>query len=123
MRLSIVALVTFIAAGTAGNLHAQFQAAGSLGALAPANLTKQRPKPPFDLTGTWLHSGGPGNNFRFAPPEGAKLTPFAQQHLDASKNAAAEGKAYHDDIGQCWLAGMPVIMTRVWLFSMVPTPT
>jgi hypothetical protein len=94
-----------------------------LGALAPANLAKSRPKPPFDLTGTWLHSGGPNNNFRFAPPQGAKLTPFAQGHLDASRKAAAEGKAYHDDIGNCWPAGLPVIMTRVWPIAMVQTPT
>ena len=32
-----------------------------LGALAPANLAKPRPKPPFDLTGVWLHGGGPNN--------------------------------------------------------------
>src|SRR5690606_41718779 len=27
---------------------------GFLGALAPENLAKPRPKPPFDLTGTWF---------------------------------------------------------------------
>jgi hypothetical protein len=102
---------------------AQTTPSTGLGALAPANLAKPRPKPPFDLTGTWLHSGGPNNNFRFAPPPDAKLTPFAQGHLDASRKAAAEGKAYHDDIGACWPAGMPVIMTRVWPIAMIQTPT
>ena len=27
---------------------------GYLGALAPENLNKERPAPPFDLTGTWF---------------------------------------------------------------------
>src|SRR5258708_35284710 len=82
-----------------------------LGALAPANIAKARPKAPFDITGTWLHAGGQGNGFRFSPPPGFKLTPAAQVHYDAAKKAASEGKAYHDDIGQCWPARMPVIMT------------
>ncbi|MBV9504875.1 MAG: hypothetical protein JO323_07705 [Acidobacteriia bacterium] len=94
-----------------------------LGALAPANLAKPRPKPPFDLTGTWQHSGGRDNPFRFGPPEGAKLMPSTQTHLAAAKKAAAEGKAYHDDIGACWPAGMPVIMTRVWPIAMIQLPT
>ena len=94
-----------------------------VGALAPSNLAKERPKPPFDLTGTWLHGGGQNNGFRFAPPEGYKLTPFAQAHFDAARKAQAEGKAYHDDIGACWPAGLPVIMTRVWPIAMVQTPT
>jgi hypothetical protein len=109
----------------ATELCAQFQAAGALGALAPANLAKPRPKPPFDLTGTWLHGGGaPGSNpFQFAPPPGFKLTPEAQVHYDAAQKAAAEGKVYRDDIGQCWPAGLPVIMTRVWPIAMIQLPT
>jgi len=94
-----------------------------LGALAPANIAKNRPKAPFDLTGTWQHGGCQNNGFRFSPPEGFKLTPFAQAHYDAAKKAAAEGKTYHDDIGACWPAGLPVIMTRVWPIAMVQLPT
>jgi hypothetical protein len=94
-----------------------------LGALAPANLAKARPKPPFDLTGTWIHAGGPNNGFRFSPPAGFKLTAAAQVQYDAAKKAAADGKVYHDDIGQCWPAGLPVIMTRVWPIAMVQAPT
>src|ERR1700682_3092888 len=90
-----------------------------LGALAPANIAKPRPKPPFDLTGTWLHAFGPGNAFTFSPPADFKLTPAAQVHYDAAKKARAEGKAYHDDIGQCWPAGLPVLMTRVWPIAMI----
>src|SRR5262245_60539752 len=109
--------------GAAADLSAQFQPQGALGALAPANLAKPRPKPPFDLTGTWLHGGGENNGFRFSPPPDFKLTPEAQKHYDAARKAQAEGKVYHDDIGQCWPAGLPVIMTRVWPIAMIQLPT
>src|SRR5678816_1766614 len=78
--IGVVALSLF----TAIDLAAQFQPPGALGALAPANLAKPRPKPPFDLTGTWLHGGGQNNPFQFAPPPGFKLTPEAQVHYDLS---------------------------------------
>jgi len=115
-------LIIAIAAFAAANLVAQAPPA-QLGALAPANISKSRPKPAFDLTGTWQHSGGPNNNFRFAPPEGFKLTPAAQVQYDAAKKAQAAGKVYRDDIGQCWPAGLPIIMTRVWPIAMVQNPT
>src|SRR5215472_14772412 len=129
MRHSRIHLLTFAALAVvavlcaASDLHAQFQPAGSLGALAPANLAKPRPKPPFDLTGTWMHGGGPNNGFRFSPPAGFKLTPAAQVHYDAAQKAAKEGKVYRDDIGACWPAGLPVIMTRVWPIAMIQGPT
>jgi hypothetical protein len=94
-----------------------------MGALAPANLAKPRPKPAFDITGTWLHALGPNNGFRFSPPPGFKLTPTAQVQYDAAQRAAKEGKVYRDDIGQCWPAGLPIIMTRVWAIAMVQKPT
>ncbi len=34
-----------------------------------------------------------------------------------------KARSYHDDIGQCWPAGLPVIMTRVWPIAMVQMPT
>lgn len=105
------------------SVFAQAPPPPQLGALAPANIAKNRPKAPFDITGTWQHGGGQNNSFRFSPPEGFKLTPFAQAHYDAARKAAAEGKTYHDDIGACWPAGLPVIMTRVWPIAMVQTPT
>src|SRR5436190_24320749 len=100
LRMKILTIIAFTL-GAASDLAAQFQSPGELGALAPANLAKPRPKPPFDLTGTWLHGGGaPGTNpFQFAPPPGFKLTPAAQVHYDAAQKARAEGKVYHDDIG------------------------
>jgi hypothetical protein len=94
-----------------------------LGALAPSNIAKTRPKPPFDITGTWLHAFARDNPFTFSPPPGFKLTPEAQVQYDAAKKAQAEGKAYHDDIGACWPAGLPVIMTRVWPIAMIQKPT
>jgi hypothetical protein len=94
-----------------------------LGALAPSNIEKQRAKPAFDITGTWLHAFSRDNPFTFSPPAGFKLTPEAQVQYDAAKKARAEGKAYHDDIGQCWPAGLPVIMTRVWPIAMIQKPT
>ena len=40
-----------------------------LGALAPANLKKPRPKPPFDLTGTWFIDFSKGfDSWRSGPP-------------------------------------------------------
>jgi hypothetical protein len=71
-----------------------------LSALAPANLAKPRPKPPFDLTGTWQHDGR-ANTWRFVP-ETFKLTPAAQTHYDRGVQALKDGGVYRDDIGQCW---------------------
>ncbi len=95
----------------------------ALGALAPASVGKPRPAAPFDLTGTWLHGGGANNPWQFAPPAGFKLTPAAQAQYDAYKKATAGGKAYRDDIGHCWPAGLPIIMTRVWPIAMIQKPT
>jgi len=122
MRFHILPLAV-VSFGTAIGLVGQTPPPPQLGALAPANIAKSRPKPPFDLTGTWQHGGGQNNNFRFSPPDGFKLTPFAQGHYDAARKAAAEGKVYQDDIGNCWPAGLPVIMTRVWPIAMVQVPT
>ena len=92
-----------------------------LGALAPANIAKPRPKPPFDLTGTWQHDGR-ANTWHFIP-ETFKLTPSAQEHYDKGQKALKDGGIYRDDIGQCWPAGMPLIMTRVWPIAMIQLPT
>jgi hypothetical protein len=122
LRMANTALAMASLFAAAPTVWAQAEPA-QLGALAPANVSKPRPKPPFDLTGTWMHGGGPNNGFRFSPPEGFKLTPAAQVHYDASRKAAAAGKVYRDDIGQCWPAGLPLIMTRVWPIAMVQGPT
>ena len=59
--MGMAALVVLSVVIAASDLAAQFQAPGELGALAPANLAKPRPKAPFDLTGAWLHAGGDEN--------------------------------------------------------------
>jgi hypothetical protein len=112
-----------LALGTPSVALAQAVVPAPPGALSPENLSKQRPKPPFDLTGTWLHDNKDGpNSWRFVPPT-FKLTPQAQEHYDAGQKATKEGKVYRDDIGQCWPAGMPLIMTRVWPIAMIQLPT
>src|SRR5688572_23441742 len=93
-----------------------------LGALSPANLAKPRPPAPFDLTGTWQHELRGPQSWKFVPPT-FELTPEAQVHYDAGRRAAAENKVYRDDIGQCWPAGMPLIMTRVHPFVLMQYPT
>ena len=95
----------------------------AVGALAPEAIA-DAPKPPWDITGTWLHGGGPNNPWQFSPPEGFKLTPEAQVFWDGTQAAAAKGKVYQDDIGQCWPAGLPIIMTcRRWMAAFLMTST
>jgi hypothetical protein len=118
MGMAVLVVLTIVAGASV--LAAQFQAPGELGALAPANIAKSRPKAPFDLTGAWLHGG---ESERFDPPAGFRLTPEAQVHYDAAQKATKEGKLYRNDIGLCWPAGMPIMMTRVWPVSMIQLPT
>jgi hypothetical protein len=44
-------------------------------------------------------------------------------HADLSQKYLKEGKVYRDDIGQCWPAGLPLIMTRYWPMAMIQLPT
>ncbi len=96
---------------------------GQAGALDPANLAKKRPKPPIDITGTWFVDLSEGfNKFMFGPPY--------PEFYDAAKKAQVEGAAarargenYRDSIGQCYPAGLPMIMTRVWPVMFVQLPT
>jgi len=112
-----VALVLIAGLACSPNLRAQNPQGQS--ALAPENLAKPRPKAPFDITGVWLHNG----NERFDPPAGFELTPEAKVHYDAAAKATAEGKLYRNDIGLCWPAGLPIMMTRVWPITMIQMPT
>jgi hypothetical protein len=103
-------------------LAAPAMAAEPLSALAPQNLARPRPKAPIDLTGTWKIVIEPSTGgFNFAPLP--KLKPHAQAMYEAGIKANAEGKAYRDDTGACWPAGMPKIMTRVWPVQIIQTPT
>jgi len=95
-----------------------------LSALAPATIARlAKTKPPFDLTGNWFIDVSENPEaWRFGPPY-PKLTSPSQVHWDAAKKATAEGKVYRDDIGQCWPAGLPLIMTRYWPMAMVQIPS
>lgn len=98
--------------------------AGQLGALAPENLNMDRPEPAFDLTGTWFVdlSGGFGA-FRFGSQGYPEFKEQAQLDFDEGQRARAENRPYRDAIGQCFPAGIPMLMTRVWPIMMVQVPT
>jgi hypothetical protein len=118
MRIRTFTFIVLVISAVTIDVPLQLAAPLQLGALAPANMSKSRPKAPFDLTGTWLHDNSSApNSWKFIPPT-FKLTPEAQKHYEAGQRAAKEGKLYRDDIGQCWPAGMPLIMTRVWPIAM-----
>ena len=96
---------------------------GFLGALAAENLAKPRPKPPFDMTGTWfVNLRRSFQDFRFGPPYPEFAEP-GQTALREAEEARRQGVPYRDAIGQCYPAGMPMIMTRVHPISMVQLPT
>ena len=96
---------------------------GYLGALAPENLAKKRAKPPFDLTSTWfVDLRRAFADFRFGPPY-PEFYEAGQKAMVEAAAAAKKGERYRDSIGQCFPAGMPMIMTRVWPISMVQLPT
>ncbi len=91
--------------------------------LDPENLALSRSQPPFDLTGLWfIDLQFDATSWRFGPPF-PELTAAAQSHYEASIEASEQGRVYRDDIGQCWPAGMPLIMTRVWPIAMIQLPT
>lgn len=96
---------------------------GQLGALAPENLNKERPAAPFNLTGTWFVDLSEGfGKFRFGPPY-PEFIGQAKLDFEEGQRAAAERRPYRDAIGQCFPAGIPMIMTRVWPIAMVQLPT
>jgi hypothetical protein len=96
---------------------------GYLGALAPENLAKPRPAPPFDVTGTWFVDLSEGfARFLFGPPYPKFYAPGREALVEAAR-AQAEGRTYRDAIGQCYPPGMPMLMTRVWPHAFIQLPT
>ena len=96
---------------------------GYWGVLAPENLRKPRPKAPFDLTGTWfVDLRRSFSDFMFGPPY-PEFYEGGQQAMKDAAAAAKAGKPYRDSIGECYPAGMPMIMTRVWPIQMIQLPT
>ena len=93
-----------------------------LGALAPENLRKERPEAPIDVTGTWFVDLSEGfANFRFGPP----YPEFIGQTKEDFEygQSLPRGASWRDAIGQCYPAGIPMIMTRVWPIMMIQLPT
>jgi len=107
----------------AGPVAAQTALEGKyLGALAPANLSKPRPKAPIDLTGTWDMVIDPSNGSYLFEPK-PPLTPATQKEFDTTQDYAKKGFEYHDDPGACWPLGMPRMMTRFWPIQIIQLPT
>ncbi len=127
LALALVAPV-LVCAQTAAERRLQMgntimQHPGMLGALAPENLRKERPAPPFDLTGTWFVDLSKGFvNFMFGP-EYPEFIGQAKLDFEEGQKARADRRPYRDAIGQCFPAGIPMIMTRVWPIAMVQLPT
>jgi hypothetical protein len=90
---------------------------GQLGALARANLAKDHGAHPVDLTGTYTPEGF----WEFQPYP--KLKPAAQELYDRVRAGSAAGRTINDVTGDCWPPGMPIIMTRVWPFHVLPIKT
>jgi hypothetical protein len=96
---------------------------GYYGALAPQNLAIKRPKPPHDFTGTWfIDLRRSFADFRFGPPY-PEFFDAGKQAMKEAEEARKAGKPYRDSIGQCYPAGMPMIMTRVWPINVIQLPT
>src|SRR6187399_391009 len=63
--------------------EADAMAAGTLSALAPANLNKARPAPPFDVTSNWfIDVSQDPKAWHFYLPPYPKLTAAAQKEYD-----------------------------------------
>ena len=61
-------------------------------------------------------------DFRFGPPY-PEFYEVGQKALKEVVEVQKKGARYRDSIGECYPAGMPMIMTRVWPISMVQLPT
>ena len=95
-----------------------------LGALHQDNLNKKRAKPPFVLTGNWMWNGQrnrESGGYQFFPLP--KFKPAVQAIYNEAMATIASGKAYKNDEGYCWPAGMPESMTRVWPNQTIQLPT
>jgi len=97
-----------------------------LGALDAENLAKPRPKPPFDLTGTWAFRGEGSEQahygrYEFKPhPE---FTEKGSRIYAEYQGYAAKGERYAEPTAFCYPAGLPRIMTRFGSLMMLQYPT
>jgi hypothetical protein len=118
-----IALMAVASLGGAPSSHAQTALEGqNPSALAPENLAKARPKPPFDLTGTWnMLIEAKNGRHEFIPVP--KLKGPAEAELTKFGDYSKRGLVYRDDSGACWPLGMPRVMTRFWPISIIQLPT
>jgi hypothetical protein len=97
------------------------------GALDPANLSQERPQPPFDLTGVWAFRRYAGadaevhGHFNFLPLP--TFTPKGQAFYDEYKRFEAAGKRHLEPTAFCHPAGMPRLQTRVGSLMMLQYST
>ncbi len=96
------------------------------GALDPDNLAKPRPKPAFDLTGTWEFRGEPEYTanygwYEFKPHP--QFTPKGQETYDRYLSYARDGRQFKEPTAECYPAGMPRLMTRYGALMMLQYPT
>lgn len=97
-----------------------------VGALDAENLAKPRPKPAFDLTGTWAFRGERSEQasygqYEFKPHP--KWTEKGQKIYDEYQSYAQRGERYAEPTAFCYPAGMPRLMTRYGSMMMLQYPT
>ena len=97
-----------------------------LGVLDAENLAKPRPKPPFDLTGTWAFRGERSEQasygtYEFKPhPE---FTEKGRKTYEEYLSYATRGERYAEPTAFCYPAGLPRVMTRYGSLMMLQYPT
>ncbi len=95
-----------------------------LGALAPENLNKERPAPPFDLTGTWFVDLSRALRRFSLRPAVSRVHRPGEARLRGSASAAARSASPSATrSASASRPGIPMIMTRVWPIAMVQLPT
>jgi hypothetical protein len=120
LRRYAVALLAALAAAqplARGQDGAWENPSGQLGSLSRENLAQEHRPHPVDLTGTYTPEGF----WEFQPYP--TLKPAAQALYDLTRARAEAGRTFNDVTGDCWPPGMPIIMTRVWPFHVIPVKT
>ncbi len=107
LRSILLALAALLVPGLG---HAAQPDPTPLPALAPENLAKSRPKPPFDVTGTWVIDMSTPRASFFGPPY-PKLTPQGAGGVRCRHGGAQGGRVFRDWSGQCLPVGLPMMMT------------
>ena len=96
---------------------------GYLGALAPENLNKTAPGAAVQPDGHVVRRSERelSADFRYGPPYPEFIGQAKLDYEVARKRCRRQ--PYRDAIGQCFPAGIPMLMTRVWPIAMVQLPT